>query len=85
MDFVLSVMASSNLSLLSAGSDSESESPGQKDVNNRGSVKPFSEEVVDVLESLYRTGMMGWGEKHSGDIQAAVTSTGLCRSQVKVC
>ena len=47
--------------------------------------RPISEEVVAVLEALYKRGMTGWSKKHQGDIETAVKSTGLCRSQVEVC
>ena len=47
------------------------------------SVLSFSE-VVAVLESLYRKGMTGWGKKHSTDIEAAISSTGLHLTQIKV-
>ena len=68
------------------GSDSDNESPIQKDsLIVRASNKPFSEEAVAVLSSLYSKGMIGWGKKHATEIQTAVSATGLSHSQVKVC
>lgn len=64
------------------GSDIEGESPI---MTTMPSGKPFSKEVAAVLEALYKRGMTGWGKKHSGDIEAAITSTGLQLTQVKVC
>ena len=47
--------------------------------------KPFSEEVVVVLISLYAMAMMGWGKRHEDDTEKAVLMTGLDCSQLKVC
>ena len=65
-----------------SGSDSEGESPIITTVQPG---KPFSKEVAAVLEALYSRGMTGWGRKHSGDIETAISSTGLQLTQVKVC
>ena len=76
---------SDNESRFNVDSDVESERPVLKDANGESSAKPFSEEVVAVLESLYRMGMIGWGKRHTREIHTAVTSTGLSHSQVEVC
>ena len=67
-------------------SDSERDSPVQRDAFNVGSAssKPFSEEIVAVLSALYEKGMIGWGRNHAKDIQTAISATGLSRSQVQV-
>ena len=44
----------------------------------------FPEGVLAILEGLYGGGMTGWGIDHASDIEAAVSSTGLTLSQVKV-
>ena len=45
---------------------------------------PYPEHVGKILESLYKSGMTGWGAKHSANLDQAVRSTGLNLSQVKV-
>ena len=47
-------------------------------------IKPFSPQVVAVLQFLYQRGMTGWGIKHSKTLESAVNSAGLNHSQVKV-
>ena len=46
--------------------------------------RPYPEHVGRILESLYKSGMTGWGAKHSVNLDQAVRSTGLNLSQVKV-
>lgn len=46
--------------------------------------RPYPEHVGRILESLYKSGMTGWGAKHSANLDQAVRSTGLNLSQVKV-
>ena len=74
-----------SLSDFCSDSDMECESSVRNDFVMRAANKPFSEEAVAVLSSLYRKGMIGWGKKHAKEIQTAVSATGLSHSQVKVC
>ena len=46
--------------------------------------RPHPEHVGRILESLYKSGITGWGAKHSSNLDQAVRSTGLNLSQVKV-
>ena len=46
--------------------------------------RPHPEHVNEVLESLYKSGMTGWGSKHSTNLEMADKSTGLNLSQVTV-
>ena len=76
----------SSPSLFSSDSDIEFESPVQNDgLIMCASNKPFSEEAVAVLRSLYTKGMIDWGKKHAKEIQTAVSATSSSHSQVKVC
>ena len=63
--------------------ESESDSDG---CSAGGGGKPgtFTEEVHEVLQTLYRRGMDGWGERHSPNISIAMARTGLNLSQIKV-
>ena len=44
----------------------------------------FSSQATAILESLYFTGMTGWGKDHEDNITAAIESTGLTLTQIKV-
>ena len=46
--------------------------------------RPYPAHVAQILESLYKNGMTGWGRRHSANLEQAVKSTGLDLSQVKV-
>ena len=48
------------------------------------SQKLFSQ-VTATLESLYSSGMSGWGKDHGGKITAAIEGTGLTLTLIKVC
>ena len=41
-------------------------------------------DTTQLLENLYTHGMTGWGEAHTGDIDAVIGTTGLELSQIKV-
>ena len=47
----------------------------------------FNDETQQVLTSLYRRGMTGWGKKHSAFLDLANDKTGLTlpRAQIQVC
>ena len=45
---------------------------------------PIQSMLAQILESLYKNGMTGWGRRHSANLEQAVKSTGLDLSQVKV-
>ena len=66
-------------------SDSESSEPeaGSSDVNTVRS-QIFSKKITESLENLYSGGMTGWGTQHKMKVNAAMASTGLTLSQVKV-
>lgn len=66
------------------GSETDKDAPMQDQFSAKSN-KPFSEEVVAVLNSLYTMGMIGWGKRHQDDIEKEVSMTGLDRSQIKVC
>ena len=51
----------------------------------KSSGQKFSSQATAILESLYSTGMTGWGKDHEDNITAAVESTGLTLTQIKVC
>ena len=55
------------------------------DGNDGSCSQKFSNEAAAILESLYSSGMTGWGRDHSDSISTAISSTGLTLSQVKVC
>ena len=45
----------------------------------------FNDETQQVLTSLYRRGMTGWGKKHSAFLDLANDKTGLTLPQIQVC
>ena len=61
---------------------SEAEERVSRTVEQQG--KPFSDHVSQVLESFYKSGMVGWGERHNDNFADAVHITGLSASQVQV-
>ena len=63
--------------------ESESDSDGCSD-GGGGKPGTFTEEVHEVLQTLYRRGMNGWGKKHSPNRSIAMARTGLNLSQIKV-
>ena len=68
-------------------SDSDTESIEAGESQSTGILlkgRPYPEHVSEVLESLYNSGMTGWGSKHSATLEMAVQSTGLKLSQVTV-
>ena len=62
-------------------SDSDDSSTTCKEFVPPGS---FSEEVHQILRSLYVRGMVGWGKKHSTNLNIAMARTGLNLSHIKV-
>lgn len=89
-DEQLSDSGSESIEACGSPSDSGSESTeagrSQSTVTDGIQLKgrPYPEHVNDVLESLYKSGMTGWGSKHSTNLELAVKSTGLNLSQVTV-
>ena len=54
---------------------------------DREDLKPagvLSEEVHETLHALHRSGMVGWGKKHSSHLKIAMARTWLNLSQIKV-
>ena len=45
----------------------------------------FGDETQQVLKSLYKRGMTGWGKKHSAFLDLAAGKTGLTQPQIQVC
>ena len=45
----------------------------------------FSDDTQQVLKSLYKRGMTGWGKKHSAFLDLAAGRTGLTQPQIQVC
>ena len=47
--------------------------------------RKFGDENQQVLKSLYKREMTGWGKKHSAFLDLAADKTGLTQPQIQVC